>query len=84
MVVKSEKGRLVHGSLAADRFTGVTDMLEVFASMECVSGQARSQDFGGEESGSGSHHQKRVRGCHLRKIFEKRACDLVYYIASVA
>ena len=44
----------------------------------------RSQDFGGEGSGSGSLHQKAVRGVTPRKNFEKPTCDLVHYIASVA
>ena len=45
--------------------------------------QTRKQDFGGR-SDSGSQIQKEVRGCHPRKNFEKRICDLVHYIASVA
>ena len=46
--------------------------------------QARSQDVGGEEARIWVPAQKVGPACHPRKIFEKRTCDLVHYITSVA
>ena len=46
--------------------------------------QARGQDSEGMWPGSGSKHQKGFRGCHPGIECEKRTCDLIHYIASVA
>ena len=46
--------------------------------------RACSQDFGGEGAQIWVPVPKRDPGCHSRKYFEKRACNLVPYITSVA
>ena len=73
-------------NICRDRFLSANCIIYYgrFAFSTSSSLQARSQDFRGEGARFWITAPKGGSGCHPRKIFEKRTCYLVHYIAYVA